>query len=252
MFLIDSSHDISALRTELVIDKISAPAINPLVPRKRLLSVLEKSLSCCAATVICGRAGTGKTSLAYQISLTSGRLVSWYKVDAPECDPKIFFSYLVASVRAHQPGFGQGTLDSMLESMRPDGMPLLAEAFAFELAEAFSDPLLIVIDDLHLVCDAEWLVPFFRRLLPLLPAEVHVVITSRTMPPAPLWRMRSKQTLSVIDEEALTFTRSEAQQLFEIHALSNQQASIALDHTHGRAGALAAFAESLTSNGTAA
>jgi LuxR family maltose regulon positive regulatory protein len=125
-------------------------------------------------------------------------------------------------------------------------MPLIAEAFVYELAESEGEPLLIIIDDLHLVCDAQWVIPFFQRMLPLLPAHVHVMITSRTMPPAPLWRMRSKQTLLVIDEETLAFTRAEAAELFESLGLSHEQAAIAVDHTHGRAAALASFAASLT------
>jgi len=62
------------------------------------------------------------------------------------------------------------------------------------LIEDEGKPLPIVIEDLHLVCDTDWLVPFLDRLLPLAPREVHLLITSRTLPPAPLWRMRSKQT----------------------------------------------------------
>jgi LuxR family maltose regulon positive regulatory protein len=95
-----------------------------------------------------------------------------------------------------------------------------------------------VIEDLHLVSDSDWLVPFFSRLLPLLPSEVHMLVTSRSLPPAPLWRMRSKQSLVVIDEETLAFTRPEAVALFASYGLSQDQASISLDHTHGRAAAL--------------
>ena len=97
-----------------------------------------------------------------------------------------------------------------------------------------------------MVYDFEWVVPFFRRLLPLLPPEVHILITSRTMPPAPLWRMRSKQTLSVIEEEALGFTRQEAVELFGSYKLSSEQANLALEHTRGRAAPLARFAVELT------
>src|SRR4029450_12191052 len=116
-------------------------------------------------------------------------------------------------------------------------IPLLAEAFVYELAETDSRPLLIVIEDVHLVCDAPWLAPFFRHLLPLLPSEVHILITSRTLP-GPLWRMRSKQTLTVIDEETLAFSKLEAAQLFERHGLTAEQSSIAVDHTRGRAASL--------------
>lgn len=65
------------------------------------------------------------------------------------------------------------------------------------------------------------------------------------MPSAPLWRMRSKQTLAVIEEESLVFTKQEAVDLFESYALSREHATIALDHTKGRAAALARFATML-------
>ena len=65
------------------------------------------------------------------------------------------------------------------------------------------------------------------------------------MPPAPLWRMRSKQTLYVIDEETLSFTRDETIRLYEQYGLSLEQASIALDHSHGRAAALSSLAATL-------
>jgi len=97
---------------------------------------------------------------------------------------------------------------------------------------------LIVMEDLHLVSDSFWLVPFLSRLLPLLPSDVHLLITSRNLPAAPLWRMRSKQSLVVMDEATLAFTRSEAIALFDTYGLSSDQASIALDHTQGRAGQL--------------
>jgi ATP/maltotriose-dependent transcriptional regulator MalT len=63
--------------------------------------------------------------------------------------------------------------------------------------------------------------------------------------------MRSKQSLVVIDEATLAFTRAEAIELFESYGLSGDQASIALDHTHGRAGALDRSAAFLQRSGKA-
>ena len=168
--------------------------------------------------------------------------MAWYKVDAPDGEIPVFFKYLITSIRQQRPDFGKATLAQLARTSTSDQMPLLAEAFVYELVEGETNPLLIVIEDLHLVYDFEAVVPFFNRLLPLLPSEVHILITSRTMPPAPLWRMRSKQTLSVIEEEALGFTRQEAIELFASYQLSSEQATIALDHTRGRAAALARFA----------
>ena len=181
--------------------------------------------------------------LALDFAGRCGRRVAWYKVDAPDSDPRIFFDYLIGSVREQRPGFGAKLLTRLVESADFAHTDDLAEAFIFELGDSDKqNSLLIVIEDLHLLSDSEWLVPFFTRLLPLLPADVHVLITSRSLPPAPLWRLRSKQSLVVIEEEALAFTRPEAIALFETYGLSSEQASIALDHSHGRAAALDEFA----------
>jgi LuxR family maltose regulon positive regulatory protein len=183
--------------------------------------------------------------LAVDFAEKCGRPVAWYKVDAPDADPNIFFHYLIGSIRQQRPRFGMKLIMPLVSLGDIEHIASLAEAFVYELAEGGTDALLIVIEDLHLVCDSDWLVPFLRRLLPLLPSNVHMLITSRSLPPAPLWRMRSKQSLVVIDERTLAFTRPEAIALFESFGLSNEQASIALDHTRGRAVALDEFAEFL-------
>src|SRR5688572_4490461 len=253
MFLIDSSHTLAGTTVELITEKICEPAPPPRVSRARLLRMLEQSMAAGTSTIISGRAGTGKTSLAVDFARKCGRPVAWYKVDAPDADPRLFFQYLVASIREQRPGFGAGSLMPLVAIADLDHIAWLTEAFVYELAEGEgAGPLLLVIEDVHLVSDSEWLEPFFGRLLPLLPANVHVLITSRSLPPAPLWRMRSKQSLVVIDEETLAFTRLEVVALFESYGLSSQQANIALDHTHGRAAALDEFAAFLQrSEGTA-
>jgi len=215
-----------------------------------LLELLEKSLTSCTSTILSGRAGTGKSALALDFARKCCRDVAWYKVDAADSEFEVFFQYLTGSIRKQRPNFGTKALRPGTQTIQFDQIPLLAEALVYELVEGENKPLLIVIEDLHLVCDATWLVPFFRVLLPLLPPEVHILITSRTVPPAPLWRMRSKQTLSVIEEELLAFTRQETIDLFKSYGLSSEQATLALDHGNGRAAALTAFAETLDGPGS--
>ena len=191
----------------------------------------------CNSTIIIGRAGTGKTMLARDFSRMCGRRAAWYKVDAPDAELRVFFRYLCASVAAERPGFGRKTLERLGERVGEEDVPLLVEYLVYELLER-DEPLLVVVDDLHLVYDADWVVPFFRRLLPLLPPEVHLVLIGRSLPPAPLWRMRSKQTLCVIDEPALAFSPEEAEHLFESYGLPCWMAQPALEQTRGRACAL--------------
>jgi LuxR family maltose regulon positive regulatory protein len=230
----------------LIAEKIAVPSPTASVRRPRLLALLNQSLHSCTSTIITGRAGSGKTSLAVDFTDQCARRVAWYKVDAPETQLKMFFEYLISSIQSKRPGFGSYSLCSFIEQpLKGNQIPLLADVFLYELQLQSAHPLLVVIDDLHLVCDAEWVVPFFRRLLPLLPADVHFIITSRTMPPASFWRMRSKQTLSVIDEEMLLFSAEEAAALFERYGLSREQAVIAVEHSRGRAASLSDLAATL-------
>ena len=151
--------------------------------------------------------------------------------------------YLVAAVRAQHPGFGRKTLALLSVTHAPEEAALLAESFVYEMTmlEA-TESLLLVMDDLHLVYDAAWFVPFFHRLLPLLPAEAHVLLLGRTLPPAPLWRLRSKQTLRVIDEAALLFTQAEVAELLTSYGLYAEASAGILEITRGRAAALDAAA----------
>ncbi len=239
MFLIDDTSDSHMANLDLIADKIAPPRRLPRLTRPRLLGLLAKSLATGTSTIISGRAGTGKTTLVTEFAERCGRSVAWYKIDAPDADPVVFFSYLISAIQEHIKGFGKRSLLALVGVTHLEQMTWLADSFVYELGEVdAAKPLLIVIEDLHLVSDAEWLVPFFGRLLPLLPANVHLLITSRSLPTPPLWRMRSKQSLVLIDESTLAFTRAEAVSLFEGYGLKPDQACIALDHAHGRAGAV--------------
>jgi len=222
---------------EVIFGKMTIPTDTPLVPRSRLLEVLRDCLNSCNSTIINGRAGTGKTMLTADFVKRCGWPVAWYTVGAPDADLSVFLQYLVKSVAYVCPDFGAKTLEAQARPGAFLNFPKLAEAFLYDL-QKLDGPLLFVIDDLHLVYDADWVVPFFHRLLPLLPTEVHLMILGRSLPPAPLWRLRSKQRLCVIDESALAFTQAEAETLFASYGLTVEQARAARRKTRGRAAAM--------------
>ena len=228
---------------QVIPEKITPPVELPRVSRERLLDTLGESLEGCNSTIIHARAGTGKTMLATDFARRAGRRVAWYKLDAPDTELPVFLRHLCASIAAARPGFGQKTLERTRREAGTDGVPLAVEYIVYELLES-SEPVLLVIDDLHLIYDAEWMAPFFGRLLPLLPPEVHVILLGRSLPPTPLWRMRSKQTLCVLDEMLLAFTLAEARRLYASYGLPAAGAEAALVETRGRAAALDARARS--------
>jgi len=153
-----------------------------------------------------------------------------------------FCEYLTAAIRRQRPSINANSLIELAATVGGDNVELLADALVFQISEAKGEPLLIVIEDLHQVYDADWLVPLFRRFLPLLPSDVHVLITCRSLPPTPLWRMRSKQMLRVLDEAELAFTVDDAIDLFRTYGLGEDHARAAWNETNGRAATIAEFA----------
>jgi LuxR family maltose regulon positive regulatory protein len=231
---------------QVIHDKVTVPLQNPRVSRPRLLGMLGGGLDSCSATVVTGRAGAGKTLLAKDFVRSCGRRTAWYTVETPDGELPIFFRYLIESVSRQRPGFGRGVLAHFRGSPGLEDIPSLAEAFLYELQECRGEPLLMVVDDLHLIYDAGWVVPFFRRLLPLLPHEAHMLLIGRSLPPTPVWRMRSKQTLCLVEEDALAFTAQEAADLFASYGLAGRDARAVLEQTQGRAAALDALARRMS------
>jgi LuxR family transcriptional regulator, maltose regulon positive regulatory protein len=234
---------------KIIPDKITIPTEAPRVCRHGLIDTLRENLKSCHATVINGRAGTGKTMLAVDFVRRRVARAAWYKVDAPDMSLPVFIEYLVASVARVRPGFGRQTLDCqarLFGTGRTEvggefNIAALAEAYVYDL-ERQAEPLVLVIDDLHLIYDADWVAPFLHRLLLLLPAEMHMLILGRGLPPTPMWRLRSKQRLFVINEHMLAFTQTEAEELFSGYGLGAEEASLALLRTGGRAAGLYAAA----------
>ena len=150
MLVIESANNLAVGNTKLIAEKIVMPRAGTEFSRSRLIALLRQSLESCAATIVSGRAGTGKTSLALDFARRCDRAVAWYKVDAPESDLYSFFRYLIASIQKERPSFGAQGLIPILQTSGGVEMVALAEAFIYDLVEGEKKPLLIVIEDLHL------------------------------------------------------------------------------------------------------
>ena len=128
--------DLGTGKVELILDKITIPHPPVSVYRPRLLTLLRQSLASGVSTIISGRSGTGKTTLALHFAELCARQVAWYKVDAPDGDMRIFLSYLLASIAEKRAGFGNGALQDLLTNCQLNSadtreIGLLAEACVF-------------------------------------------------------------------------------------------------------------------------
>lgn len=233
----------------LFADKLRIPKVNGGMLRPRLNDLLNRSCEQYGATLISGRAGTGKTTIAANFA-DKYKDIAWYSVDSADSDWNVFSHYFNAALMKTDM-FGRSADVSILEpihiSAQEEISRFITDLFSQSagsntgLSPLGSSPLLVVLDDIQHLFDANWFSDFFTLLLHSLPPDVHLLMLCRSKPPLPLWRLRSKQQLNLIDEKLLAFSPDEAERLYEIHGLPTDVAKKAYRASFGRASKLAGF-----------
>ena len=223
-------------------EKLEIPHCAGFIERPRLIEKLERSLNHFAATLVSGRAGTGKTSIAAAYARTR-KSTAWFTVESSDIDWNVFASYLAASVRravASKKAVGESL--PAVTSSSPAAMAIFLLNIVSELGTAEKDhrPLL-VLDGIHHLFDADWFGGFFNILQPSLSETADLLLLCRSKPPNPLWRLRSKQQLDVIDEKTLAFDRDETILLLKQVGRSQAEAARIHAETFGRVSKLLPF-----------
>lgn len=223
----------------IVGEKLRLPDTKKLIERPRINALLNKSVAQFPATLVSGRAGTGKTALA--ASFAAGKQnVAWYTVESTDIGWGAFSRYFSASL----PGIeSEGTSDTREKYVSQTQIArFLIKHFTRIYAAPAVGPSLIVLDDIHHIFDAPWFGDFFNLLLFSLPPETHLLLLCRSKPPSPLWRLRSKQMLNVIDEKVIAFSLAETEIMFNSLGLSSLKAKEAHRECFGRISKLLQFA----------
>ncbi|MCW5959236.1 MAG: hypothetical protein KIS76_03685 [Pyrinomonadaceae bacterium] len=216
-----------ANQVRIILEKIRIPEPGSTFPRRRLEELLEKQLEQFGTSLVLGRAGTGKSTVACDLA-KNYKNVAWFRVEATDIDWDTFSQYLSSSFQKFASRLaGRRSPDQEGENLETRVLKYLQELFAELELKTVKAPLLVVLDDLHCVFDAEWFETFFKGLLSYQLPTVQFLLLSRSKPPFPLWRLRSKQKLGVIDESLLLFTHGELEQfLTETHREQNDIRSI--------------------------
>lgn len=218
----------------LFAEKFRVPVLSKHITRPRLNELLTKFSEQIGATMITGRAGTGKTTLAADFA-QNYESVAWYRVESADIGWNVFARYFAES-------FNQTNLDA--ENLAESEVAPFLENLFSRLAECdISKPVLIVLDDVHYIFDAPWFAEFFNSLLYLLNENTHLVLLARSSPAFPLWRLRSKQVLGVVDEDLLLFNEEEARKFLSAYHVADKTKQEIYEKSFGRIGKLKSLAE---------
>jgi LuxR family maltose regulon positive regulatory protein len=196
--------DASLLATKLQ----SPPLPQHAVPRARLIDALEHGIPHHKLVLLAAPAGYGKTTLLSQWAHASHFPVVWLSVTEEDNDLERFLRYLLTGWEQIRPDISKSPLGLLLGAMSPGREAVLA-AFV-NAADDCPDPVVFVLDDYHLVEDAD-VHTALTFLLDHVPPTVHFVLAGRGEPPLPLARYRARDALMEVRAADLSFVPEETQ-----------------------------------------
>lgn len=175
------------------------------VRRPRLEAALQRG-SAGLFTLVCAPAGSGKSTLVGEWLRQQETPAAWLSLDEDDSELTTFVEYLVRAIQHAYANSCPQTATLLRSARDGDALPL-ASRLCTELNE-LPGPLLIVIDDYHVVRDHS-VHQFIHELLRCLPNRVHLTIATRSDPPLPLARMRGRGQMFEIRGEDLRFNLEE-------------------------------------------
>jgi ATP/maltotriose-dependent transcriptional regulator MalT len=240
-------------RAVLPATKVHVPAIGgQLVHRGALLEALSAGRRR-KLTLLSAPAGWGKTTLLAQWALGAGegQRFGWLSLDRSDNDPVWFWMYVVAALQKVSAGVGTRAVE--LLAMGADPVQVVLPTLLNDL-DTIASPMVLILDDYHLVVNRavhEQLAFVISRM----PANLHLVLATRSDPMLPLARLRACGDLVEMRSDDLRFGAIEAHQLLnDVFGLDLAEADIQLLHrrTEGWAAGLYLAALSLAGRPDAA
>jgi LuxR family transcriptional regulator, maltose regulon positive regulatory protein len=205
--------------------RLSPPRLpGSLVERSRLFSELDAAFSH-PLTLVSAAAGSGKTTLLSAWLATSPQILpreetkqraeprgaepafAWLSLDEPDNDPIRFWLSVIAALRTCLPTCGEAARELLHSPQAPPLSTILATLLG-EMEQADRE-FILILDDYHVISDQA----IHDSLLVLLdhpPANMHLVLSTRTNPELPLSRFRVRSQMIEIRDQDLRFTRQEA------------------------------------------
>ncbi len=182
-----------------------------LVRRDRILSRLDDAPQG-GVVLVHAPAGFGKSSVLAQWAETDAiRRFAWLELEHSDNDPVVYWTYVLAAIRALSPGSCERAWDH-LRAPAPDLDEVVNEAI--NGFDALTGRIVLVLDDFQVISD-ERCVSLTQRLLDHLPDGLTVAIATRTSPPLRLSRLETHDRLLTIEATDLRFSRSDTRDAFE-------------------------------------
>src|SRR5215216_1213986 len=221
------------LRTKLLPPR----AVTELLQRPRLTKKLQANIGS-PITMVAADAGCGKTTLIADFVRSQTRPTVWYQLDHTDADPVVFLGYIAHGIKNLYPAFGEAIFPYLSEANEevlrfPERS---ADLLINEILQSIEQPFILVLDDYHHIGRDTIVHKLVDRLLQYSSDMLHIIITTRDLPPLAIMRRRSQSAALVITREDLLFTDEEVRELFRQTLnveLKDEEISEYRSRTHG-------------------
>ncbi len=237
----------------VLLTKIHPPQSNArTLGRPRITSALLEALHY-RLTVVQAGAGYGKSTAVMSLIGRHKPLI-WYQVSREDGDPFVFLQHLLYATRIALPNL-EGLPIPFLESWDGSRDPLPTREVLYrylnELNEGLDEPVLMVLEDIHLASHELEISGALDELISLAPAHLHFILTTRLpLDLASMSRWMARGQLLQVDQMLLSFTPHEIAQLFRErygYSLTTDEVEFLIDATEGWAITLQLIGQSLGS-----
>ena len=195
------------MTTQIISTKLYVPTPRlDLVSRPRLLDRLEKGAAG-KLTLITAQAGFGKTTLLAEWIARRNQPVCWLSLDEGDNDLQRFLEYFLAALRKVKRDLGEPVLLALRSQKARQPEELLA--WLINEISASAESFILILDDYHTITEPE-IQQALLFLLDHLPAQMHLIISSRSDPPWPLAKLRVHGDLLEIRSQEMRFSLDEA------------------------------------------
>ena len=198
---------------QVAINKITAPDLPEVIPRKQLFDLLNNKRHC-RITWISGMAGSGKTTLAASYIRTHHLPCLWYRIDEGDNDLSTFFYYLGIATKKVSP-----RRRKPLPLFTPEyfmGAAVFARRFFENLGTRIAPPFVIVFDDYQNIAGSSPFHEVLKNGLIMIPDGIQVIVSSRMAPPAAFAVMVANKQMRIIDSKNLRMRFDETRQILQM------------------------------------
>lgn len=199
------------LRTKLLPPR----PVSELLKRPRLTERLFANSSM-PITLVAADAGSGKTTLIADFLRDQSRPSIWYQLDHTDADPIVFLNYVALGIKNIVPDFGEAIFPYLAEANEdliryPERA---ADLLINEILRSIEQPFVLVLDDYHHIGVDTLVHKIVDRILQYSSEHLHLIITTRDLPPLAIMRRRTQSAALVITRDDLLFTDEEVRKLF--------------------------------------